>query len=161
MSRAEVFKQRKNIAGFTVVELLVIIAVLGIISAVIIFNVFGQTDRTNRSRILADLQILDSSTQLYLNKYTSQPSIQDLVQVHFIVAAPTSVGKPDVSYLGLKITDMVYTLTNVSAFASGGTPVTGDFRARLSGNVYPEAMQGASGKNASLFTIEQLIEAGW
>ncbi len=152
-------KCKKGIAGFTVVELLVVIAVLGIIAAVVIINVFGQTDRTNRSRILADLQILDSSTQLYLNKYPSQPSIQDLVMANFIVAVPNSVGKPDVSFQGLKITDMGYTLTNVSAFAAGGTSVTGDFRARLSGNVYAEATP--SGKNASLFTIEQLIEAGW
>ena len=143
--------QKKQIAGFSLIELLTVIAVLGILAAILVPIFSNYPESSNRSKILTDLQILDQSTQLYMVQNSGQPgSFSDFVALGYIIAVPTNPGVPDVSYSAFKITDMVYKFTAIAH----------TYRVVLSGNVYPAADPGA-GKTASIFTIEQLLSNGW
>jgi len=150
MTRQLYLKLRWVRHGFTLVELMVVVAVLGIIAAIVMSIVLSQPERANRSRILADLQVLDQSTQMYITQKSGNPaSINDLVNAGFVVASPGPVGKPDVSYMAWYIRDMDYNLRTVN----------GVYRACLSGTIYVPVAPSAG--TASVFTIEQLLNGGW
>jgi len=130
---------------------MIVVAVIGILAAITIGIVISQPERANRGRILADLQVLDQSTQMYITQKSINPaSVNDLVNAGFILVAPGPVGKPDVSYSAWYIRDMSYTLKAINS----------SYRACLSGTIYVATTPSAAG-NASVFTIEQLQAGGW
>ena len=51
--------------GFTLVELLVVIVILGVLSAVVVFSVSGITDRGSSSACKADVKSVEVATEAY------------------------------------------------------------------------------------------------
>jgi prepilin-type N-terminal cleavage/methylation domain-containing protein len=67
-----------NIArrGFTLVELLVVIAIIGILSTIVYISVANVKQRSNYSRVLADMQQINGAARAYeavSNVYPSNP----------------------------------------------------------------------------------------
>lgn len=78
----KLFKRSK---GFTLVELLVVVAVIGILAAIAIPAYLGVQTRTKREAAVTDLQNLASAMELYYqehNRYApSDGTITDLQQI--------------------------------------------------------------------------------
>ena len=68
--------------GFTLVELLVVIVILGILAAVVVFAVNGISDRGQKSACDTDEQILRTAVEAYRaqNSASAKPSEKDLVR---------------------------------------------------------------------------------
>lgn len=67
--------KKKNIFGFTVVELIVVVAILGILAAIVIPVYTGQSSSANRNKVKTDLATLDMALQAYFIDNSAWPVV--------------------------------------------------------------------------------------
>jgi general secretion pathway protein G len=83
----------KNVAqkGFTLVELLVVISILGILAAVVVFSVSGITDKGQTSACKTDSSEIRTAVSAYQakNNATDTPTMAQLVSGGFLQQAST------------------------------------------------------------------------
>src|SRR5262245_51052060 len=70
-------KRRAGEAGFTLVELLIVIVILGILAAVVVFAVGGITDKGETSACKADRKTLEVAVEAYRAQWSEYPSSLD------------------------------------------------------------------------------------
>ncbi len=84
---------QKNLAqkGFTLVELLVVISILGILAAVVVFSVGGINDRGQTSACKSDGGVLRTAVEAYraINGGSSTPTMATLVTAGSLSQAST------------------------------------------------------------------------
>ena len=56
---------KKNNKGFTLIELLVVIAIIGIVLSFIVPNVINRPSEARKTKIINDIQVLQSALELY------------------------------------------------------------------------------------------------
>ncbi len=84
-------------AGFTLVELLVVIVILGILAAIVVFAIGGVKDRGAQSTCKADTRALEAAEEAYFGSrspgaYVAQGKVVapgDLVEGGFLHGPPT------------------------------------------------------------------------
>jgi prepilin-type N-terminal cleavage/methylation domain-containing protein len=81
----------KQDKGFTLVELLIVIVILGILATVTVFAVRGITDQGRTSACAADKKTLEVAIETFYAKNGNAvaPSTADLVTAGFLVANAT------------------------------------------------------------------------
>jgi prepilin-type N-terminal cleavage/methylation domain-containing protein len=85
--------------GFTLVELLVVIVILGILAAVVVFAVNGIQDRGNASACSTDAGTVRTAIEAYRANHlaTDNPTMANLVSGHLLSKASTLV---TITYVG-------------------------------------------------------------
>lgn len=68
----------KNKKGFTLVELVVVIAILGILAGIAIPRFMDATASARGAKIVADLRTVDSAIMMYYAKVGTAPAMTDL-----------------------------------------------------------------------------------
>lgn len=64
---------RKKAEGFTLLELLIVVAIIGILAAIAIPNLMSATNKSKYSRALADTKQIVGSFQLFRNDNNADP----------------------------------------------------------------------------------------
>lgn len=116
----------KNKKGFTLVELVVVIAILGILAGIAIPRFMDATASARGAKIVADLRTIDSSIMMYQAKTASEPTqISDLTTApnQFLASTPKPPTGTDTAIITtnaggqVKITNAAtdYTITNSRA----------------------------------------------
>jgi general secretion pathway protein G len=76
--------------GFTLVELIVVIAIIGILTGLVVTNLSGARERARDARRKADLRAIRDALQLYQNDYGRFPSNSGAGEILGCGAAGTS-----------------------------------------------------------------------
>ena len=105
--------------GFTLVELLVVIVILGILAAVVVFAVNGIQDRGNQSACSTDASAVRTGIEAYRSQAGNQATDPTMAQLvpNFLSKASTLV---TIAYATTGPAPHTYTLNGVAASACNG-----------------------------------------
>lgn len=88
MKRQQNNKQR----GFTLLEVMVVIVILGIIASMVVPNLIGNQEQAARQKAVVDIQQLESALDMYRLRNGFYPTTEQGMQA--LVTAPTSQPVP-------------------------------------------------------------------
>ncbi len=70
-------KGRRREEGFTLVEMMVVIVIIGLLATVVIINVMPATERAAQTRVKADLDTLSQALDMYKLENMRYPNTQE------------------------------------------------------------------------------------
>lgn len=68
--------QRRRNKGFTLIEILVVVVIIGILSTVVVLNVGGVTDDSRRTAARSDVSTLEQALEIYKLQNAFYPTTQ-------------------------------------------------------------------------------------
>ena len=74
---AGIARRRKRDEGFTLVEMMVVLVIIGLLATVVIINVMPATDRAAQTRVRADLSTLEQAIDMYRLENMRYPTTQE------------------------------------------------------------------------------------
>lgn len=69
---------RRRAAGFTLIEVMVVIVILGLIATMVTMNVFGISEQAHVDRAKTDLKVIANAAKWYYHEEGRLPSMDDL-----------------------------------------------------------------------------------
>jgi len=81
----------QRMQGFTLIEIIVVVVIIGLLAAVIAPNIFGNVEKARSSKALSDLRALESALNLYRLDNFNYPTTDQGLQA--LVTQPT--GSPE------------------------------------------------------------------
>ncbi|MCY7298334.1 MAG: prepilin-type N-terminal cleavage/methylation domain-containing protein [Ilumatobacteraceae bacterium] len=112
----EIVEAKKSDRGFTLVELLIVIVILGILATVTVFAVRGITDQGKTSACKADKNTLETAAEAHMAQFGTYPATQaGLVTAGFMRAVTTNFSYTLIpAVVGPPAVPANYTLTGLS-----------------------------------------------
>lgn len=84
--------RRRRQAGFTLVELMVVIVIIGLLATIVVLNVLPSSDRARVEKARADIETIDQALELYKLHNFTYPSTSD--GLNALLAPPASLTDP-------------------------------------------------------------------
>lgn len=69
-------KAVKNVRGFTLLEVMVVIVILGILASMVVPNLMGSQERANMQKAVSDINALETSLSMYKMDNYKYPSTE-------------------------------------------------------------------------------------
>ena len=93
-------RNERNPKGFTLVEILVVVIIIGIMATLVAQNVLGETDKAKLTKVKNDLQqIASAAERFYLDKSRLPESVQELVDEQYLKVSETPKDPWDNEYV--------------------------------------------------------------
>jgi len=86
-------RRRRSEAGFTLVELMVVIVIIGLLATVVAINVLPSQDRAMVEKAKADVSVLEQAVESYRLDNFNFPRNEDGLQA--LVAQPAGLSNPE------------------------------------------------------------------
>ena len=86
-------EDRRNRAGFTLVEMMVVIVIIGLLATVVVINVLPSQDRAMAGKARADIATLEQAIETYRLDNLTFP--EDGQGLEALVAAPAGLAQPE------------------------------------------------------------------
>lgn len=83
---------RKHVKGFSLIEIMVVVVILGILSAIIVPKVMNRPDEARRVKAIADIQAIQSALDLYKLDNGQYPTTDQ--GLHALIEKPTQAPVP-------------------------------------------------------------------
>ena len=84
---------RRRRSGFTLVELMVVIVIVGLLATVVMLNVLPSQDRAMTEKARADISVLEQAVESYRLDNFVFPRTEEGLQA--LVSPPASLARPD------------------------------------------------------------------
>jgi len=85
-------RQRGREAGFTLIEIMVVVVILGILAAVVVPRIMDRPDQARRTKAAQDIRILENALRLYRLDNFFYPSTEQGLEA--LVVRPTTPPEP-------------------------------------------------------------------
>ncbi len=73
-------KKRRRVAGFTLVELMVVLVIIGIMAGVVVASFSGQTEKAYKTRVMADFKVLEDAIEMFqLDVHRPPETLEELI----------------------------------------------------------------------------------
>lgn len=79
--------------GFTLIELMVVVVIIGLLATVVVVNVLPSQDRAMTEKARADVALLEQALEMYRLDQLSYPSVDQGLEA--LVDAPNGVANPE------------------------------------------------------------------
>lgn len=86
-------EDRRNRAGFTLVEMMVVIVIIGLLATVVVINVLPSQDKAMAGKARADIATLEQAIETYRLDNLTFP--EDGQGLEALVAAPAGLAQPE------------------------------------------------------------------
>lgn len=87
-----ILSKNRRMIGFTLIEIIVVVVIIGLLAAVIAPNIFGQVEKARLNRALSDLRSIESALGLYRLDNFNYPTTEQGIQA--LVTKPTGSPEP-------------------------------------------------------------------
>ncbi|RJF92938.1 type II secretion system major pseudopilin GspG [Sphingomonas cavernae] len=84
---------RKREHGFTLVELMVVIVIIGLLTTIVVINVLPSQDKAMGKKAEADIALLEQAIEMYRLDNLTYPTASDGLRA--LVQPPASLAQPD------------------------------------------------------------------
>ena len=84
--------KRRHQRGFTLVELLIVIAIIGILAGAVLLNVAPQKEKAIRARAKTDIKTMETAIEIYFADNDNYPTTQQGLQA--LLIEPTTPPVP-------------------------------------------------------------------
>jgi prepilin-type N-terminal cleavage/methylation domain-containing protein len=89
----------RTVRGFTLIELMVVLAVIGLLSAIIIVILTSARTDSRDAKRVADLKEVTTALQLYYDTHNTYPTVlSDLVPTYIVIEPKDPVGQQSYYY---------------------------------------------------------------
>jgi len=103
--------------GFTLVELLIVIVILGVLSAVVVFSVVGVSNKSTTSACKSDAKSVETASETYYSQNSAYaPNVTALVTANLLRQAPPTTNTATNGYY------IQYATGTVTGTLNSGTP---------------------------------------
>ncbi len=87
------FPFRSRAAGFTLVEVMVVVVIIGLLATVVMINVMPSQDRAMAEKARTDISVLEQAIETYRLENLGYPPQQDGLQA--LLRAPAGLARPE------------------------------------------------------------------
>lgn len=92
-AQRRVTRRRSTEDGFTLVELMVVIVIIGLLATIVAINVLPATDKARVEKAKADIAMIEQALEQYrLDNMTYPDAVQGL---HALIAVPPGLAQPE------------------------------------------------------------------
>ena len=85
-------ERKEHEAGFTLVELMVVIVIIGLLATIVVINVLPSQDRAMTQKAKADIALIEQAVEMYRLNNMTYPTTGDGLQA--LVTAPATLTDP-------------------------------------------------------------------
>jgi len=57
--------KKRNVSGFTLLEIMVVIVILGVLASMVIPNLLGNKEKADRQKVVSDIVALENALDMY------------------------------------------------------------------------------------------------
>lgn len=81
MTREGLKALKRDEAGFSLIELMVVIVIMGLLTTVVVVNVLPSQDRAMVEKARADVRIIEQAVEMYRMDTLNYPTLEDGIEV--------------------------------------------------------------------------------